>query len=64
MRLSFFFLLLLEKRNRKAKKEESRALVLELFHKPIKSPWRCGAVVEGMFTFRAFLGHWEAGVSL
>lgn len=39
-------------RSRKAKKEESTALVLELFHKPIKSLRSFLAVIEVMLTFR------------
>lgn len=39
-------------RSRKAKKEESTALVWELFHKPTKSLRSFLAVIEVMLTFR------------
>lgn len=46
---------------KKAKKEESEALVLELFLEPIKSPRSCLALVEVTLTFRPQpLAHQEA----
>ena len=49
---SFFYPKRESQRSSKAKKEESAALVWELFHKPIKSPRSFLSVIEVMLTFR------------
>lgn len=64
MRCPFFFNFYWKRELEEQKgKEESRALVLELFHKPIKSPRRLLAVVEAVLTLTLLLRHhWQTSV--